>query len=555
MVRFDGRELFLPTAVDAYVENCQLEFDGEIVAGDEHPVTLQDLDHRWAPGANLRFVTDDDRRAVVGDEAKRLARRLFTPRLGRVGLFGRLLDALFQLSVIIRPTTPTRTTTAAALKAERLGISEHEPVCYGRVIRAGEWVVLHYSYFYVMNDWRSGYRGLNDHEADWEQAWVFCDPGSSKPVWVAASSHEHTGGDLRRHWEDPELVRDGERPVLFAGAGSHALYFQPGDYVTRIDVPGLRWALRLQRWFQNLLRIRDQATERGLGPALGVPFVDTATGSGREVKDWDLRLFEKDAAWVEDFRGLWGLDTHDPLGGERGPSGPKFQRNGDVRVSWADPVGFAGLHGTPPPLTADTRVSEEKLGHALDDLDDRIKRRGRLLPLAEQISNSTEIQEESKRLTELLQQRSELLDLQRRREFLPEHAPDIRAHLAHPAAPLPPPVGSGWVLALWAAASIPMILLSIAAVIVFESLGIAGITLAVGAGMLLLEQVVNRRFQAAFRLLVLYGAVVAFFAFVVGGALLVSRYAIGGLLAAGAVVLFVTNLSEISAVRNARRQK
>ncbi|MEM9684625.1 MAG: hypothetical protein AAF942_15235, partial [Pseudomonadota bacterium] len=33
-------------------------------------------------------------------------------------------------------------------------------------------------------------------------------------------------------WDDPELLRLGSKPVLFVGAGSHALFFRPGDYVS-----------------------------------------------------------------------------------------------------------------------------------------------------------------------------------------------------------------------------------------------------------------------------------------------------------------------------------
>ncbi len=39
-------------------------------------------------------------------------------------------------------------------------------------IREGRWVVLHYLFFYAMNDWRSTFEGANDHEADWEQCFV-----------------------------------------------------------------------------------------------------------------------------------------------------------------------------------------------------------------------------------------------------------------------------------------------------------------------------------------------------------------------------------------------
>lgn len=55
-----------------------------------------------------------------------------------------------------------------------------------------------------------------------------------------------------------------------------------------------------------------------------------------------------DTPWVRDFRGLWGHDTKDKLGGERGPSGPRYERNGTVRRSWGDPVGWSGLNKVAP---------------------------------------------------------------------------------------------------------------------------------------------------------------------------------------------------------------
>ena len=44
---------------------------------------------------------------------------------------------------------------------------------YGHVSRDGGYVVLQYWYFYPMNDWRSTFGGVNDHEADWEQVTIF----------------------------------------------------------------------------------------------------------------------------------------------------------------------------------------------------------------------------------------------------------------------------------------------------------------------------------------------------------------------------------------------
>ncbi len=550
VVRFDSRELFFPIAVEGYIENSALLVDGVEVAaaGQLEP---KGLDHRVTAGAYLRFVSETERRSVVPAEARRMARKLLGSRLGRVGLFGRVLDALFLLSVFVRPTTPRLTTPAAALKLERLGLQQ-KPVVYGRVVEVAGWLVLHYAYFYAMNDWRSGYRGLNDHEGDWEQAWIMCDPVDRRPIWVVASNHEHGGSDLRRHWNDPEARRIGAHPLLYAGAGSHALYFRAGDYVTRIDVPGLRWLLRLQRWARRALRIRDQAAERGLGPALGVPFVDAATGDGLEIGNWDLQLLDDDRPCLGDYRGLWGLDTGDPTNGERGPSGPKFDRNGDIRRSWADPVGFAGLHGSSPPSLAPPEDGPDNLDKTLSYLDQEIVRTLRLLPLVQQAETPAEFVKESDRLSEQLRQRAELQDQRRRLESGEHPERDIRGHLTNPAVPLAPPQDAGWVLATWAAASVPLLLLSVAALFLFDGLGVSTILLAGAAAFSILEQLARRHFQAVLRLLVIYVAIGGSFVLVgaiFSGFLTVSRFAIGGIIAAAAVLLFAANLGELTAVQ------
>ncbi len=550
IIRFDGRELFFPIAVDGYLAGSSLVVDNGEIAGPGE-IDEKQLDHRLGAGSYVQFVSESERRSVVRAEAKRLARNLLGSRLGRVGLFGRMLDALFLLSVFVRPTTPRLTTTAVALKVERLRLQQ-KPVVYGRVVEVAGWLVLHYAYFYAMNDWRSGYRGLNDHEADWEQAWIMCDPADHRPIWVVASNHEHGGSDLRRHWNDREARRVGDHPVLFAGAGSHALYFRAGDYVTRIDVAGLRWLLRLQRWARSALRIRDQAAERGLGPALGMPFVDAATGDGRELNRWDVQLLDDDRPCFGSFRGLWGLDTGDPTNGERGPSGPKFDRAGDIRRSWADPVGFAGLHGSSPPSLAPPESGLTNLDKTLSYLDQEIVRTSRLLPLVQQAETPAEFIRESDRLSDLLRQRSELQDQRRRLESGERPERDIRGHLDNPAVPMAPPQDAGWLLATWAATSVPLLLLSVAALFLFDGLGVSTLLLAGAAGFSILEQLARRHFQAVLRLLAIYVVIGAFFIFVgaiFSGFLTVSRLAIGGIITAGAALLFVANLGELTAVQ------
>lgn len=550
ILRYDSRELFFPMAVDRYIAESALVVGGEdqVAPGG---LDEKQLDHSLPVGSFLQFVSDLERRSVVRDEARRLARKLLGPRLGRVGLFGRILDALFLLSGFVRPTTPRLTTAATALKSERLDL-QREPVVYGRAFEVAGWLVLHYAYFYAMNDWRSGYRGLNDHEADWEQAWIMCDPADQTPVWVVASNHDHGGQNLRRHWDDEECRRVGGHPVLFAGAGSHAIFYGAGDYVTRIDVPGLRWLLRLQRWSRSALRIRDQAAERGLGPALGMPFVDAATGDGREINVWDLQPLDDHRPCFGAFRGLWGLDTGDPTNGERGPSGPKFERDGQIRQSWADPVGYAGLHGVSPPSRAPREAVLDNLTETLDHLDAEIVRSTRLLPLVDQAEASMEFIEESQRLSDLLRQRSELQDQRRRLEHGEQPMRDIRAHLVNPATPLAPPQEAGWILAVWAAISVPLLMLSVAALFLFDGLGVSTLLLATAAVFSILEQLVRRHFQAVLRLLgiyVLLGAVFVFVGAIFSGVLTVSLLAIGAIITAAAALLFVANLGELTAVQ------
>ncbi|MDH3682699.1 MAG: hypothetical protein OEV40_22430, partial [Acidimicrobiia bacterium] len=532
-------------SVEGYVAHSALIVGGSQIGGPGE-VTLELLDHNLGDAAHLRFVSEGERRSVVKDEAKRLAGKLLGPRLGRVGYFGRMLDALFLASLVLRPTTPRLTTVAASLKADRNGLHDR-PTCYGRVVQVGDWLVLHYAFFYVMNDWRSGYRGVNDHEADWEQAWIFCDPADQAPVWVVASSHDNAGADLRRHWDDTELRRLDDRPILYAGAGSHALYFRPGDYVTRIDVPALRPLLRVRRWSQRALSIREEETDRGLGPALGAPFVDAAPGNGRTIESWTLEHLDEQRSWFGGYRGLWGLDTTDPLNSERAPAGPKFQRDGEIRQSWADPVGFAGLHSTSPPSLADLQISLDNIEAGLDHIDDELRQVSRLMSLASRASVGEEIAHQSDQLSSLLKQRTELQDLRRRLRRGDVTGRGIRDHLEDPAVPLAPPKETGWILAIWATVSIPLVMLSIAAPLLLSNLRVLGPLLALVAAFSVLEQLVRRRFNAALRLSVLYVAVAALFGFV--SVVTVSLYAFGATLAVAAVLLLIGNLGELSAVR------
>ena len=117
---------------------------------------------------------------------------------------------------------------------------------YGHVTRDRGFVALQYWFLYAMNDWRSTFGGVNDHEADWEQVTVFLPdpPGleslAARPAWVAFSSHDEVGDDLRRRQDDPDIERRDTHPVVFAGAGSHSGAYLPGDYLITFEPPVLR---------------------------------------------------------------------------------------------------------------------------------------------------------------------------------------------------------------------------------------------------------------------------------------------------------------------------
>jgi hypothetical protein len=153
------------------------------------------------------------------------------------------------------------------------------------------------------------------------------------PAWVAFSSHDY-------HGDDPDLVREGSRPVVFAGAGSHSGAFIAGDYVIKVDPPQVRALIGWLRKARRLLAPWRHYT--GAEAGLGIPFVDYARGDGVAIgpgheHEWSPVLIDDETSWVRDYRGLWGLDTRDRFGGERAPSGPRYERDGSVRMSWANP--------------------------------------------------------------------------------------------------------------------------------------------------------------------------------------------------------------------------
>ncbi len=160
-------------------------------------------------------------------------------------------------------------------------------------------LVLQYWIYWYYNDWN------NKHESDWEgisllfEASSVEDALSSEPVEVGYSQHE--GGE-RAEWLDDKLEREGDRPVVYSSAGSHASYFGSAVYLGRGASEGF-------------------GCDTTTGPSVRVaPEVVLLPDS---VDDPDDPL-----AWVS-YDGRWGERQRGPFNGPTGPA---------VKDRWLEPM-------------------------------------------------------------------------------------------------------------------------------------------------------------------------------------------------------------------------
>ncbi len=609
VLRYTAGELFLPTSVEAYLARCSLWADDGggrqhrpeqlVPAGDLTPDGLAraGLRYRGRP-LYLRFVQKQLRREEVAAWRREDRPRLRgKARFAAVGVLTRLVDALVRISLLVRGRVPGGLVAAAhrlgaATIADPGGEPDSVRTCYGRVVRTAGYTALQYWYFYAFNDWRSTFYGVNDHEGDWETVIVYlvgdpdrpdpaapgCDGASAageldtaglRPAWVAASAHDLSGPDLRRRWDDPQLRREGDHPVVYPGAGSHSNAFLPGDYVVSIELPALRRVVeRLQRIRRRLL---PWTAEPGRG-AFAVPFVDYARGDGATIGaghdlSWRIEQIDDDTAWVRDYRGLWGLDTHDPFGGERAPAGPRYERGGALRTSWADPLGWVGLAAvpaTPAEEEAHLRTRVDALDVELRDLDaeidaERVAVRGLTAQVRSLATAADTRALRRERVVEARARERALAVLVRRRAAASEERAAHVAYLAGPRDPGPPgahlrqphlPYAAptdlrARFLRVWAAVSTPVLVLGVGGLVFRPSVPVLVGFLAFLVVFSMVEAIGRRRVMAFATVL---GALVLWVAAAAGLiiALLSSwQLVLAGLLAAAALVLLVLNVREL----------
>ncbi len=582
VVRFTNGELFLPTAVEPYVASCSLwELDPDESARCVVPVGELTIDRLAAEAAarrgadlSLRFVD----RPLGRRESRSWRRRPDRPRFrsgsrfAHVGLLSRALDALFRVSLLLRGTVPGGVVGAAEqLYRQRLDPTLHP--YYGRVLREGGYVVLQYWFFYAMNDWRSSFGGANDHEADWEQVTIYLTEGADgecRPGWVAFSAHDEVGDDLRRRWDDPELVRTGDHPVVFAGAGSHSGAFVAGEYVTAVQPPrSLRGVLRL---FQAVARLLAPWSRGEIAQGVGIPFVDYSRGDGPAIgpegaRPWTPVLIDEATPWVVAYRGLWGLDTRDRFGGERAPAGPRYERGGAVRQSWFDPLGWAGLQKVPATAAeasayVQSRVVE--IGTAIDELDAELVRRraevrARLASTASLRARPDLADVVSERRTEIHAAEQALNRIAQDRALL---VAERAAHLEALAGPLDPEPAQAHIrhkvlpsaqvkdprtrfLRIWSTVSSPLLFAAAAWLIIAPTVGpVVGAAL-FAVVFLAVEALARRRFASFFVSLVVVLVAGSVALAVVEGVVDRWRIVVGILLLALAVAVLVANLRDL----------
>lgn len=570
ILKFSQGERFFPYNVDDYVQRASLWVKKpkapaeELIPEDE--LNLDKLGSLRLTGANkvyyLQFISPMNLAEMAefrfNELKETIKTRDFRPsrsRLARVGYLARILDAAFSVLLILRGRVPGDLMAAALLTFDKMMTEKRVFQYYGRVVRQSGWIILQYWYFYPFNDWRSGFYGANDHEADWEMVNIYCfedDQGEIRPAWVGYACHNYSGDDLRRHWDDPELEKTGDHAIVYVGGGSHASYFQRGDYLTELSLPFMKPINQVKKRIDTILKglFREgqalEEDEDDTSQVLSIPFVDYALGDGLAIgygceDTWaEPEVIEPAPAWVTHFRGLWGFYAQDPFSGEDAPCGPRYRRDGSERVAWFDPLGWAGLEKVVPPVQEGEMIEtrQRAIMAQIECLENEIAALQEIhfqqgVDLLS-ISDETHMQNEVNDLKRLLEDERQLLVDKRRQvtvqqaklEALDQYAKDyqerkisrLRSHIRHAHQPAAKKTLRFSQLAeVWAAISIGFMMVAVVLLVIFARpilfVGLTGLFIV----MLTIESVFRRTIAKVVRwfaiVLALLGALILFYQF------------------------------------------
>lgn len=205
--------------------------------------------------------------------------------------------------------------------------SEVPPTIYAHVSQQADEpdrLFVQYWFYWYFNDWN------NKHESDWEGIVIEFEASSAQEALRVGPSRvgfaQHEGGEWG-DWDAAKLERDGERPIVYSSAGSHATYFDSGVYLGRSASEGFGC---------------DDTT----GPSTRVDPVVVLLPA--EVTDASDPL-----AWLE-FDGRWGERQGGPFNGPTGPTD---------KERWAEPADwFDELRPSSVVIPAGEGAADEVIG-------------------------------------------------------------------------------------------------------------------------------------------------------------------------------------------------
>ncbi len=188
----------------------------------------------------------------------------------------------------------------------RAGMEGRQPVAYAHIVVNPilNKLALQYWLYYVFNDFN------NTHESDWEMVQLVFDASSAEaalhaePVEVGFAQH---GGGEKSAWDDAKVEKEGDSPVIYVVAGSHATQYGRAVYLG---------------WSENGTSFGCDDTT---GPSIRVPL------EARLIPD-DRPDRESAFAWTT-YRGHWGEKQPWEY---NGPTGPNMKPQWVTPFSWQD---------------------------------------------------------------------------------------------------------------------------------------------------------------------------------------------------------------------------
>ncbi len=185
-----------------------------------------------------------------------------------------------------------------------MGVPPADPVAYAHVVTQqgvpGK-LALQYWLFYLFNDYN------NLHEGDWEMAQLIFDADTPEQALSTAPTEiglsQHNAGE-RAAWTDPKLQKEGQRPVIYPGQGSHANFYGEGLWLERSPSEGV-------------------GCDDTRGPSVRVPTRAVLLPTGTPAKGSALQ-------WIT-YQGQWGAPLRAPYDG---PPGPNMTDRWTQPITW-----------------------------------------------------------------------------------------------------------------------------------------------------------------------------------------------------------------------------